>query len=345
MVNLFPHLIFFFWLVTTTALSAFLVKTVSLIGVMDHPVERSSHHVPIPKGGGIGIITAFTIGTLVIFPLLNYSYPLSILALLIATVIMSVVSWFDDVKQWPAFIKLLTQFIASFILFLCIPSRVLLQHSNTLLIIFLFLWPIYLMNALNFMDGLNGLASGVAALTCIFFSFSSTQIDFNFIALALFCGLMGFMPYNFPKAKIFMSDVGSQSCGLILASLALSPLNQMTTFSVSNVPPSTLLVFCLLFGILYDATFTLCRRFINKDSLLKAHRSHLYQIARRSSLPASLITLLHWFFCIWGGILALNIPHQSILDLAILFLGLLTPQILWTFYVVNRMKNSNIKKW
>lgn len=339
------HLLFLAWLIGTTLLSAIIVKTMARIGVMDNPVERSSHTNPTPKGGGIGIICAFLIGSIVIFPLLHQPYLFSINALLVTVAFLSILSWLDDMKQWPALIKLAAQIICAIIITLTVPTLSLLQHTHFLLLPILMIWLVYITNAFNFMDGLNGLAAGVAAICCIFFYYATHQIEFGLIALALLCGLIGFLPFNYPKAEIFMGDVGSQACGLLLATFAIAPFNTIEHITITSVPTETILVFFLLFGIIYDVTFTLFRRAKEKDPLLQAHRSHLYQMAHRCGMNAALITLIQWFFCIWGGILIVFIPLTNWINIICAYSLLILPQLIWTFFILYKTKQYHIKKW
>lgn len=340
-----PNLILFIWLVGTSLLSAIIVKLMTRIAILDQPVQRSSHTIPTPKGGGIGIIGAFAIGLLIIFPLFHITSTITIKGILLAVIMLSVLSWFDDIRQWPASIKLIGQIIAAAIVTISVPLLPLLNQTNFFLIILIMIWLVYVTNAFNFMDGLNGLASGVAAICCIFVYFYTNNIELKLTALALLCGLMGFLPFNYPYAQIFMGDVGSQACGLLLGSFALFNPTSFTFFSFKTHHNEALLVFFLLFGLLYDVSFTLIRRIIVKAPIMQAHRSHLYQIAHRCGIKTAFVTLIEWFFCIWGGALIFLLPptHNKTMILSIGLL--LLPQLIWTIFVFNLAKRNNLKKW
>ncbi|MDI2090044.1 glycosyltransferase family 4 protein [Commensalibacter oyaizuii] len=326
-------------------MSAIIVKIMTRIGVMDTPVSRSSHTIPTPKGGGVGIVCAFLIGSIIIFPLLHQPYLFSVLALLITVAFLSIISWLDDLKQWPALIKLVAQIVCAIVIVICTVPISVLQNSSYILVPIILIWLVYVTNALNFMDGLNGLTSGVTAICCLFFYIYTQQFDYRLISLALFCGLLGFLPFNYPKAEIFMGDVGSQACGFLLAYFAISPLSQKSHFDFNIIPTETFLIFFVLFAMIYDVTFTLIRRIKEKDPLLKAHRSHLYQMAHRCTIKASVITLIHWAFSIWGGIIFVYFPPTSsfpiFLDLGLL----LCPQLVWTLYIYYQTVKYGIKKW
>jgi UDP-N-acetylmuramyl pentapeptide phosphotransferase/UDP-N-acetylglucosamine-1-phosphate transferase len=173
--------------------------------------------------------------------------------------------------------------------------------------------------------------AGIAAAHDGFFAY--------FASLLLIAGLAGFLPFNFPRARIFMGDVGSQFCGFILAILAV------VASRFDNVELSFLIVPMLLSGVLFDVAFTLVRRTVAGERLTEPHRGHLYQVAHRSGLSAAAVTLVHWGFAGFGGIcsllfLAAPTPAKP-------FVPLLTlpPQLCWLGFVVSRAKNSGIPRW
>jgi UDP-GlcNAc:undecaprenyl-phosphate GlcNAc-1-phosphate transferase len=204
------------------------------------------------------------------------------------------------------------------------------------------LWLLFATNALNFIDGLNGLAAGVALITASFLAGIAAAHDgffAYFASLLLVAGLAGFLPFNFPRARIFMGDVGSQFCGFVLAILAV------VASRFDNVELSFLIVPMLLSGVLFDVAFTLVRRTVAGERLTEPHRGHLYQVAHRSGLSAAAVTLVHWGFAGFGGIcsllfLAAPTPAKP-------FVPLLTlpPQLCWLGFVVSRAKDSGIPRW
>jgi UDP-GlcNAc:undecaprenyl-phosphate GlcNAc-1-phosphate transferase len=145
--------------------------------------------------------------------------------------------------------------------------------------------------------------------------------------LLLGSGVLGFMPFNFPRARIFMGDVGSQFCGFVLAVLGIAASR------FDRVPMSFVLVPLLLFGVLYDVGFTLLRRLGRGERITAPHRGHLYQIAHRAGMPAYQVALIHWCFVLFGGFCCLTfIQATSAYKPAILILPVL-PQLAWTAYV------------
>ncbi|MDI6651812.1 UDP-phosphate alpha N-acetylglucosaminyltransferase [Gluconobacter japonicus] len=288
-------------------------------GVMDHPVHRSSHTRPIPKGGGIGIIGAFL---LCLAPALYLTHqPFftgPILGLTGGVILLAAVSWLDDLYSFPARYKLAAQFIAAALA--AFGSGASLPMTGLFI-----LGAVFITNALNFIDGINGLASGVMALTALFLAASGIQpVVFVLYAICL----LAFLPWNFPKARIFMGDVGSQSGALIIAWGAMQPQHL-----------AGLLTLALLSGVLWDVLFTLARRARAGDRLAQAHRGHLYQLAVRSGMPMPLVTMIYWGFVLWG---ALACTAKQSWETVLL---VLLPQLCWTGYICTRARARVQDRW
>ena len=288
-------------------------------GVMDHPVHRSSHTRPIPKGGGIGIIGAFL---LCLAPALYLTHqPFftgPIFGLASGVILLAAVSWLDDLYSFPARYKLAAQFIAAALA--AFGSGASLPMTGLFI-----LGAVFITNALNFIDGINGLASGVMALAALFLAASGIQpVIFVLYAICL----LAFLPCNFPKARIFMGDVGSQSGALIIAWGAMQPHRL-----------AGLLTLALLSGVLWDVLFTLARRARAGDRLAQAHRGHLYQLAVRSGMPMPLVTMIYWGFVLWGALAcAATQPWETVLLV-------LLPQLCWTGYICTRAKARVQDRW
>ena len=151
--------------------------------------------------------------------------------------------------------------------------------------------------------------------------------------------MAGFLPFNFPRARIFMGDVGSQFCGFMLAVLAV------VASRFDGVELSFLLVPMLLSGVLFDVAFTLVRRWHAGERLTAPHRGHLYQVAQRTGIPAVAVTLVHWGFALFGGLCCLAFiaapsPLKPYVPLATL-----VPQAVWVVVVVRRAGWAEIGRW
>ncbi len=146
-------------------------------------------------------------------------------------VAIALVAFLDDLFDWPFTVKLGAQVLAAVVV---VQSGLYVRdyrvpYIGPLLVGWLgppatMVWLLFTTNAMNFIDGLNGLAGGVALIACIFLAvIAATHGGWfaYFAAELLAAGLVGFLPFNFPRARIFMGDVGSQFCGFMLAVLAV----------------------------------------------------------------------------------------------------------------------------
>jgi len=315
-------------------LSALIVRAMIRVGTLDHPGARSSHVVPTPKGGGVGIVVSFAVGTLTLYLGADHARipNLPFLGFMAAGLCIAAVSYADDTLDMSFTVKLAAQSGAAIVAMACgIVLRVVHLPWVGAVDLGWLGWPItgawilFVTNAVNFIDGLNGLASGSVGIACIFMTgIAWSQGDgFVFVAaLMLAAGIAGFLPFNFPRARIFMGDVGSQFCGFIIAVLGvLAGRFGAPTLTVLLVP-------ALLFGVFFDVAFTLARRLVAGERLTQAHRSHLYQVAQRSGMKAAQVTLVHWAMVVWGGACCLAPDRPVAL--------VLLPQIVWLSYVVGR---------
>ncbi|QCE33690.1 hypothetical protein FAI41_08955 [Acetobacteraceae bacterium] len=295
--------------------------------IWDIPQARSAHSYPISKGGGIGILAGFFTGYFfwyVCHPAVELLF--SQIYALSALLFLAIFSLIDDIRSQNVWLKLGVQIISSYVAMLSL-------SLSLPLTLFFSLICVILLNVINFMDGLNGLASLSMIISSAFLLKAHAQIA---ICLPLIVALLCFLPWNFPKARLFMGDVGSQSCALILClaagSLIISHQNQPIDIRIILLFPA------LLSGMIFDVFLTLCRRFFKKESLTKAHNTHLYQLAARSKLlPPAYISLLECGFVFLGGIIDLYAPLSLIVTL------LLIPQIIWSFIVLHFWKISQAR--
>ena len=203
-------------------------------------------------------------------------------------------------------------------------------------------WILFATNAMNFIDGLNGLAAGTALVASGFLAaIAASQGGWfvYFASLLLAAGIAGFLPFNFPRARIFMGDVGSQFCGFVLAVLGVAASR------FDAVEMSFLLVPMLLSGVLYDVAFTLVRRALAGERLTQAHRGHLYQVAQRSGMDARAVALAHWGFAALGGLACLGFIAAPAPLKPALPAALLVPQLGWTLLVAARARAAGLGHW
>ena len=337
-------------------LSAGVVRLMIRVAVMDqpdlgNPGARKAHTRPVPKGGGVGVVAAFLVGTLVLYRYAAFSRLADpyFLAFILAATAIAVVAFLDDLRDWPFAVKLAAQVGAAA---LAVGSGLVIAGVNlpwlgavplgwagvpvTLA------WVLFATNAVNFIDGLNGLASGVCAIACAVLAVIAASYGGWFVyfaSLLLAAGLVGFLPFNFPRARIFMGDVGSQFCGFVLAMLGVA------AGRFQDVDLSVLLAPMLLFGMLFDVAFTLVRRLLAGERVTQAHRGHLYQVAHRSGVPAVRVTLVHWAFAGWGGVCCALFILASGNPKPLAVLLVLPPQLAWAAWVSRRARQAQLGRW
>lgn len=321
------------------------------VGVLDRPDARKAHAAPVPKGGGVGVVAAFLAGTAILYAVAGFAriadaYALGLIA---ASAAIAAVAYLDDLRDWPFTVKLAAQLAAAAVAVLSgiVVSRVNVPGWGSVALgaagVALTLgWILFTTNALNFIDGLNGLASGVSLIACAALAVIAATMGAWFVyftSLMLAAGLLGFLPFNFPRARIFMGDVGSQFCGFVLAILGVIAAR------FEQVDLSALLVPLLLSGVLFDVAFTLVRRLLAGDRLTEAHRSHLYQVAHRAGVSPVAVTLVHWGFALWGALCCAVFLRATGLAKPLSVLLVLPPQLAWLALVTVRASRATLGRW
>jgi UDP-GlcNAc:undecaprenyl-phosphate GlcNAc-1-phosphate transferase len=251
-------------------------KLAFLIGAVDQPDERKVHTRIMPRLGGVAIFIATTIG---IFLFTNAGfYPMY--WMLLGSFVIVAIGILDDMKPMSAKAKLLGQIIAAMIVvyggirieFINIPFMEEALFFGKWSWLISILWIVGITNALNLIDGLDGLASGVSsiALSSIFvMSLMMGNGTVATISLLLLGATVGFLYFNFYPAKIFMGDSGSLYLGFFLASLSILGFKNITV--VSYVIP------ILILGVpIFDTFFAIVRRFRSGKSITAPDKKHLH---------------------------------------------------------------------
>ncbi|MCP4969835.1 MAG: glycosyltransferase family 4 protein [Arcobacter sp.] len=231
--------------------------------------DRSSHTTPTPHGGGIAISITWFIGLIYLF--FNDQVESNLFYALLVGIIISLVSFFDDLYELSAKLRIIVQSSVA-ILGISIIGGLnrldfgFLEISNPILTnIFAFLLIIWFINLYNFLDGINGYAGSEA----VFLGLAGFILFGDNHFLILIVSVLGFLFWNYNKAKIFMGDVGSTLLGYNIA---------IFTIYYANIQSSNLWIWVILFGLFwFDATLTLIRRKLNKEKLSQAHKKHAYQ--------------------------------------------------------------------
>ncbi len=251
----------------------------SLFHLLDHPNERSLHGAPVPRSGGLAIFAGIVVGGLcVAYPLLT-NLPTEFWWVAGAVALLVAVGFVDDVRSVSAKVRFGVHLLVASVLvwnglglaMIAWPGGELAVPREIGVIVTLAI-SVWLVNLYNFMDGMDGLAGGMALFgftTLALLGWVRGAPEFALVNLVIAAASAGFLVSNFPPAAIFMGDAGSSLLGYLVAAIGFWG-------DVSGRVPlwATLLLFS---PFLVDATYTLLRRMIRRELWWRPHRTHIYQ--------------------------------------------------------------------
>lgn len=250
------------------------------VGAIDVPRDnRRVHDHPIPRMGGLAIFIGFMLSLIFFVPMST-----KVTGLLVGSVIIAVMGGVDDIVSLNPWVKLAGQIVAALVAIRCGLVFDVISNPNIfaeetyieigwLSIPLTMLWIVGCTNAVNLIDGLDGLAVGVSAIssmTMLIVSLFVSEPVVSIILAALTGACLGFMPYNLNPAKIFMGDVGSQLLGFVLSTASIMGLFKLHAIITFFVP---LLALALP---LADTIFAFFRRILHGQSPFKADKGHFH---------------------------------------------------------------------
>lgn len=300
--------------ITTFVLTPYTIKIAKKIGAVDVPKdERRMHNKPMPKFGGPAIIIGFLLST--IYLLITSSiegnlnlfggenYFIKLIGFLLGILILSFVCFFDDIKGIHPLVKLTGQSIAAGVV---VAFGIRINNfnlpffegnivlSNVFSIILTMGWIVGITNAINLIDGLDGLSTGIAIISSvcllIIFALNSSPLVAIIIITALVGALSGFLPFNFNPAKTFIGDIGSNFIGFTLSIVSILGIAKTATAFVVVLP-------IIVLGLpIFDTISAIIRRLIKGKSLkavLQADKGHLHHklIAKGFTQKEAVLTL------------------------------------------------------
>lgn len=308
----FPFLLTF---ILSAAITPFVRHWAKKKKLQDLPAPRKIHHKPIPRLGGVAIFLAFFLA--IIFYLIFAPEKLifvndkilgvdkNLFGVLLGALVLVAAGIYDDIKGLKPFTKFLFQLAAAVIVaafgikiwWLSNPlgSQIILGNLSP---VFVIIWILLVINVVNWLDGLDGLAVGVSGIAALILFFLSLAPTVNQPATALLCILvagstLGFLPYNFNPAKIFLGDSGSMFLGYMIAIFAIISGGKIATAS-------------LILGIpIFDAIWVILRRIINKKAPWRADKKHLHHRFLSAGLSQKQAVILLYFIAVTLGIISL----------------------------------------
>ena len=281
--------------VTGALITAFLVALIATPivkslaqkwGAVDVPKDgRRMHDHPIPRMGGLAIFLGFLLSVILFIPFVQTDgLGMQLQGMLLGAVIIVVLGILDDIYALPALPKLIVQIVAA-VIAVCsgnvietisnpnIFSNDLYWELGWLSIPVTVIWIVAVTNAVNLIDGLDGLACGVSTISSMTVLVIALTVAEPTVAVLMAClagGCIGFLPYNTNPAKIFMGDTGSTFLGYVLAVVSIQGLFKYYTL-ISFVVP-----FLMLGLPIFDTCFAFIRRIAHGQSPMHADRSHIH---------------------------------------------------------------------
>lgn len=238
-----------------------LIRFGNSLNIIDIPNDRSLHAKPIPRTGGLGLIGAIFITGLLFVDI--FSVPV-----FIGLAFVSAISFVDDIKPLPVWLRLSIHTIAAMLLVV----NLFFDTHSWLFVITVGLGIIWITNLYNFMDGSDGLAGGMTAIGFGYYGVAATlagDIDFATINFSVAASALAFLRFNFYPAKIFMGDVGAISLGFLAGALGL--------LGWKNNLWSLWLPLLIFSPFIADATVTFIKRLLRGKKIWQAHNEHYYQ--------------------------------------------------------------------
>ncbi|WBW50755.1 MraY family glycosyltransferase [Peptoniphilus equinus] len=288
-------------------LTPVVIKNAVRFGLLDIPKDaRRVHKKPIPISGGLAMYVAVMAGMVVFLDLTH-----ELIALMIGATLITVCGLIDDKWEMSAKVKLACQLLAAGILvfggshieFFTNPfpfgeSVIFLKALAIPVTIF---WVVGITNTVNLIDGLDGLAAGVSLISAVSLAVIAYKFEYNSVSViaALLAGsCLGFLPYNFNPAKIFMGDTGALFLGFMLSYISIEGI-------MKSAAALTIVVPVLILGVpVFDTTFAMVRRKLSGRGIMQADKGHLHHRLLALGLSQRQTVLILYGISIIFGLLA-----------------------------------------
>lgn len=280
------------------------IKAALRLGYLDQPEDKKAHMRATPLLGGVAIYIA-------ILTSIVFSIPMNetMKGVLLGSATLFVLGLIDDKLGMMPQLKLSVQVIAALTVFK-FGLRVTTIEDYYLCMAFTVFWIVGITNAMNLLDNLNGLSSGIAAIASAFFCLIAF-FEGNYMSAALAAGItgacLGFLKYNFPRANIFMGDTGSLVLGFLLACLAI-----MGSWKTDVVTLSLSMPFIILAYPIFDTTLVTAIRLKEGRSIFQGGKDHSSHILAYTGSRKKRAVLLIFLICFLLGLAAVTIKYSPV---------------------------------
>ena len=281
--------------ITAFVITPYTIRLAKKVGAIDMPADRRVNKKPMPRLGGLAVIAGFLVSAIYLVITMNIEKKINfaeenlnkkLFGCFLGIIVLGITCYIDDVKSIKPLTKLAGQTIAAVIV---VCSGVLIDNftipfkENSVMLneVFSFIltvgWIIGITNAINLIDGLDGLSSGITLISCIslliIFALNESPLIAIVLITALAGAIVGFLPYNFSPAKTFIGDVGSNFMGFSLAVISILGVAKTYTAIVIVAP---------IIGLalpIFDTLWAIIRRIVKTKSIkgvFKADKGHLH---------------------------------------------------------------------
>lgn len=281
--------------ITAFVITPYTIRLAKKVGAVDYPNDRRINKKPMPRLGGLAVIAGFMVSAIYLIITMSIEKKVNfaedglnrkLIGCLLGTIILGITCYIDDVKDIKPLVKLAGQVIAAVVV---VSSGVLIDNftipfkENSVMLneVFSFIltvgWIVGITNAINLIDGLDGLSSGITLISCIslliIFALNESPLIAIILITALAGAIVGFLPYNFNPAKTFIGDVGSNFMGFAIAVISILGVAKTYTAIVIIAP---IIVLALP---IFDTLWAIVRRIVKTKSIkgvFKADKGHLH---------------------------------------------------------------------
>ncbi|MCL1996093.1 MAG: undecaprenyl/decaprenyl-phosphate alpha-N-acetylglucosaminyl 1-phosphate transferase [Defluviitaleaceae bacterium] len=322
------YLVAFLAAFSVSLLTTPLAKKISIkYNAIDYPKKRGLHTVPMPRMGGLSLVFGFMTAMLILVPFIEDFRTIQFGGFIAGAFIIVALGIADDIHNLNAKVKFLVQLLAALVAvftgtrieMIMWPMFIEPEIMETFSIPFTVLWIVGVTNAVNFIDGLDGLAAGVSSI-CGFFLMILCILTGSPMAVVFTAALtgssMGFLPRNFNPAEVYMGDTGATFLGYVLA--ASSVIGLFKTYTLLAV---LIAVLALSLPIL-DTLFAIVRRLLNHKPPMAADRGHLHhRLIDKGYTQKQSVLILYVISAATGGLsLLLVLENNAAFAVALIFL-------------------------
>ena len=348
-----PYLVVFLVSAGTVFLITPLVRRLAArFGAIDHPSDRKVHPKPTPTLGGIGILAGVLVAMAVAYFIPEfrrlYRQSLELQGVALGALVITALGTVDDVRALSAPAKAAGQILAAGLLilngvellFFWFPTQGVISLGSDVAVPLTVAWVLIMVNATNLIDGLDGLAAGIVSVAAgAFFvwvyiapsTFSESTSIAALLAAIAAGAAVGFLPYNFYPARIFMGDSGAMLLGLLLAASTIAGVGRTIQPSRGALAAFAIPVLIPLFVLavpLVDVGMAIVRRIRKGRPIFAPDKEHIHHQLREigHTHRRAVLTMYFWSVLLAGSGLAVSFIHDrtvvaSLLGIALLFIG------------------------